>query len=326
MSVKNAIESFTAIMSSLNTADQRTFLSFIADNWRPEEMKIRPLSERTILEEYKAQSAPLIKLQKIILDIKQRVPFDGILPSEQIITPTTGSNSDCNDKLTKHVDAFLYNDEELDELIEKGQIHTLYCGDCGSTNVEEYNIISHSLSVSALLHIFQNVSPSLEGKTLLDVGSRLGAVLYGAYMLTSAKTIIGVEMNKELCALQCDIVNKFGMNDRIEIVNKRIEACPDIVKKSDIIIMNNPFEFYVPESVHTEIWKFMRANTRSGTILVTKPSIEVILKGLKTGIQTNKWLKPWESMKNPEKPKMFPTFITQLDPVDCEDITFYEVV
>lgn len=41
------------------------------------------------------------------------------------------------------------------------------------------DIISHSLSVAAILYIFHSVLPSLSGKVVLDIGSRLGAVLYG---------------------------------------------------------------------------------------------------------------------------------------------------
>lgn len=35
------------------------------------------------------------------------------------------------------------------------------------------------MSKDCLYHIFNNMLPTLEGKTVLDVGSRLGAVLYG---------------------------------------------------------------------------------------------------------------------------------------------------
>lgn len=41
MSVQNAIEIFTTIMRSLNTVDKQAFLSFIADNWKPQDIKIQ---------------------------------------------------------------------------------------------------------------------------------------------------------------------------------------------------------------------------------------------------------------------------------------------
>lgn len=40
------------------------------------------------------------------------------------------------------------------------------------------DIISHSMSVSDMLYIF-HILPCLKEKIILDIGSRLGAVLYG---------------------------------------------------------------------------------------------------------------------------------------------------
>lgn len=39
--------------------------------------------------------------------------------------------------------------------------------------------ISHSFSISELQFLFLHVLPDLTGKLVVDVGSRLGAVLYG---------------------------------------------------------------------------------------------------------------------------------------------------
>ncbi|KAG6799929.1 hypothetical protein HZU73_04737 [Apis mellifera caucasica] len=319
MSVQNAIEIFTTIMRSLNTVDKQVFLSFIADNWKPQEIKIQSVSNDNCHKECSLQEKKLNEIKKIIIDIKNRIPFDGIFPSEHIVPPIIGENSDCDNKSTKHIDAFLYDDEEVDELIEKGELNNLYCSDCGSTNVKQYNIISHSMSVSDMLYIF-HILPCLKEKIILDIGSRLGAVLYGAHIFTSAKKIIGVEMNKELCSLQCDIVNKYNMNDRIEIVNKRIEMCPDIIQKSDIIIMNNPFEFYVSELEHTKIWKFLKTNIQSGTILITKPSIEITFKYLKTEIILDKWVKSYKSKKYKKESQIF------IKSTENPDIKFYEVL
>lgn len=114
------------------------------------------------------------------------------------------------------------------------------------------------------------------------------------------------------------------MNDRIEIVNKRIEECPDIVQNSDVIIMNNPFEFFVPESVHIEIWKFLKANIQNGTILVTRPPIETTFKNLNTGISLNKWVKPYKVEKTIEESQMFVSL--SLDATERSNIKFYEVL
>lgn len=325
--VKDAIKIFTDTMRSLNEPDQQIFLSFIADNWKPEDVKMRLISQKFLdgcSNSSDIQEERLRSIKQIVLDIRDRVPFDSILPSENIVPPTVGENSDCDAISTKHIDAFLYDNNEVDDLIQEGKLDILYCGKCGSTNTKTYNIISHSMSVTTMVYVFCNILPPLDGKTVLDVGSRLGAVLYGAHIFSSAQKIIGVEMNKDFCTLQSIIIEKFQMNDRIEIVNKKIEECPDIVQSSNIIVMNNPFEFYVPESVHTEIWKFLKANIQKGTILVTRPSLETTFKTLKTGISTKKWVKPYEVDKSTQEPQVFGSLV--LDPNEHSNITFYEVL
>lgn len=84
------------------------------------------------------------------------------------------------------------------------------------------------------------------------------------------------------------------MNDRITVFHNRIEEMPKVIEESDIIIMNNPFEFYLPEDVQIDIWKFLRATIKKGTILVTCPSIEVTFRTLQLDNSVEMWLKPYE--------------------------------
>lgn len=106
--------------------------------------------------------------------------------------------------------------------------------------------------------------------------------------------IIGVEMNKELCDLQQDIVFQCKMQDRIEILHKRIEEAAEVIKLADVIILNNPFEFYLTETEQINIWQFLKVNIKKGTTIVTYPQIETIFENLNTGIQINEWLKRLE--------------------------------
>lgn len=41
-------------------------------------------------------------------------------------------DSDCDPRHTLHVDAFLYDDEQVDELCERGELDRNYCLQCGS--------------------------------------------------------------------------------------------------------------------------------------------------------------------------------------------------
>ena len=71
--------------------------------------------------------------------------------------------------------------------------------------------ISHSASRENLAYAFRNLLPDLSGKHLLDVGSRFGAVLFGAFAFSQATRITGVEINPELASLSLSMVHKYNM-------------------------------------------------------------------------------------------------------------------
>ena len=113
---------------------------------------------------------------------------------------------------------------------------------------------------------------------------------FQAYVYTDAKRIIGVEMNKEFCDLQNEIIRKFNMEKRVEIVNKRIEDAPEEVKSADIVVLNNVFEFYIPESEQIAIWKFLRTNIKKGARIVSRPPLEIALKFFENDIVVSEWV------------------------------------
>ena len=53
---------------------------------------------------------------------------------------------------------------------------------------------------------------------MVDVGSRLGAVLYGACVFGKSKEAIGVEINADLCKVQEETLRVFGLADRARVV------------------------------------------------------------------------------------------------------------
>ena len=85
------------------------------------------------------------------------------------------------------------------------------------------------MSAEKIEFLFTSVLPPLDDKIILDVGSRLGAVLYGAYLYTKSSKIIGVEINKEFCKLQNNIIQKYGYSDRVEII------CNDIFSETEMV-------------------------------------------------------------------------------------------
>ncbi len=82
-------------------------------------------------------------LQEIAKELREKLPITGNTASEVFHFPSTGDvrlkvlitysqNSDCNESNTAHVDAFLFDDDEVDELVDEGKMSRNYCLDCGS--------------------------------------------------------------------------------------------------------------------------------------------------------------------------------------------------
>lgn len=218
------------------------------------------------------------RMKKIIKDIKKRIPLDGIVSSENIYHPE-GKNSDCDPSTTVHVDSFLYSDEDIDRLCDEGKMSHTYCKECGSHNTAPLTFISHSMSLLQLRFLFESALSSLlsnlNNKCLVDVGSRLGAVLYAAYYFSAIEKIIGVEINADLCGLQQQIIENYSMADRVEV--KCADVCNELtlLKEADIIVLNNVFEFFMPVEEQIRTWKILRENvTKPGCIIVTVPSLE----------------------------------------------------
>lgn len=92
ISIDDAIQIFTSIMCSLSVTDKNVFLSYVADNWKPEKIKSRPFTENTRQDSSESTlEDEQVNVMKIIAnDIKKRVPIDGTFPSEKILPPAIG--------------------------------------------------------------------------------------------------------------------------------------------------------------------------------------------------------------------------------------------
>jgi hypothetical protein len=132
-------------------------------------------------------------LNKISVHLRSSLPLEAVLPSEQISAPASESVTPAS---VFHLDAFLYDDEDEQRLVDEGKISRAVCKKCGSKDTEAITYVTHSCSRDRLEYIFTSLLPPLDGKRILDVGSRLGAVLYGAYVFSDAAQIAGIEINK----------------------------------------------------------------------------------------------------------------------------------
>jgi hypothetical protein len=154
----------------------------------------------------------------------------------------------------------------------------------------------------------------------MDVGSRLGAVLYYAHVFTPTKKLIGVEVNQYFANLQKKMVLKHKMNDRIEVLETDVMKVGKLINEQcDILIMHNVFEFFCSNKDHVAIWKKLKTELlrKKGLKLLCCPPIENSLQD--AGI-TDMPIKDWV--------KVIPMQHNDLMSIDAErfaDFKLYEV-
>lgn len=283
MELDKAQKSFQQIYDDLKPEQKEEFLQWIFETRGQSAFEC--LADR--------MQAAEMKMSEIINDLKNVLPFSGLLESEKIYFPKNGEHSDCDPKHTVNVDAFLYDDWTLDQLCEEGKLQRSYCKECGSHETAPLTFISHSMSKRRLQYLFLTLLSDLKGKTVVDIGSRLGTVLYGAYVYSAASKIIGIEMNAELCQLQQQMVDKHSLGDRIQVICGDVCSHADVIKQADVVVIHSVIDFFLPEDRHSDFWKFIYENTRQkGKVLVTTPSLQRAIGHLKIGLDISSWVKP----------------------------------
>ncbi|KAM9711312.1 uncharacterized protein ACBT57_020744 isoform 1-T1 [Dama dama] len=254
-------------------------------------------------------------LKNIAEDLRNCLPRETMLSSEHLALQKIQQQPEP----TVHVDAFLYDEDFIDSLCEEGKMSRNYCMVCGSHRTAPLGFISHSFSLMELKFIYHHVLPDLSGKVLVDVGSRLGTVLYGVksslgtqstlgntffsywqqfclppskgYLYSSASQLYGVELNGDFCQLQEMIIKKYQFTDRIKVLHADICTQGLLLQNADVIIMNNVFEYFLNETEQARAWEYICHNVRKqGSLLVTVPGLEDSLSGLQVNIQLSPWV------------------------------------
>lgn len=320
-SLEEAKSSFLRTLSKLNPKDSEGFVEWVTEHCS-NAYTCKQSGENI---DYTFKWAEK-RLKNITKDIKRIIPLQGVLETEKIRHPEEGKGLACEPSTTVHVDSFLYSDEDIDKLCDEGKMSRNYCKQCGSHNTAPLTFISHSSSLVQLKFIFQAALPSITSnvadKLLVDVGSRLGAVLYGAYHFSPIKKIVGVEINSELCDLQQKITEKYRMHDRIEIRCADICSEPTLLEQADIMVLNNVFEFFLSMDQQIRTWRFIREHvTKPGCVLVTVPSLEEATEfNNKPCIDVNSWVKP--CIVNYDVPEIS---LLEEDLDELQNIFFYQV-
>ena len=282
MNFESAKATFMEFMAVASDRDRQDFLLWLREDVLPE---FETPNSEAVLE-------GTVSLNKIAAEIRTRLPLEAVLPSENIVFPSLGEDSCLSATNSVHVDAFLYDEAGEEELVQEGSLQRSYCTDCGSRNIEDLTFITHSCSKERLEYIFSSLLPPLQGKTVIDIGSRVGAVLYGAFYYSEAEKIVGIEINPDLCKLQAEIVQSFKLSDRISVVEGDMCTMSDLISTGDVIILNNVFDWFMSPELQISMWKFLRATLRPGSLLVTIPSLASSLAHLDTGIDLADWVSP----------------------------------
>merc|ERR1711884_131574 len=84
-------------------------------------------------------------------DLRSKLPLETVLPSETI-SPPESENVSADSVF--HLDAFLYDDELEQRLVEEGAIPRAICNKCGSKDTTPITFVTHSCSLNRLEYIF----------------------------------------------------------------------------------------------------------------------------------------------------------------------------
>jgi len=222
---------------------------------------------------------PFQKMKEIQCWLRLKVPAEAVVPSETILFGHEGTDfADYTAQNTQSVDGFLYEEDDVDDLCDEGKLARSYCTACGSRDIKDLNFISHSLSIRELEFIFKQVLPGakceLDKSCVVDVGSRLGGVLYAACVFANTKAAVGVEMNPELCKVQEEVFKVFGLQSRARVICDDVRMQLQVISDANVVVLHNVFQFFLEKKEAANAWSTVMRALSPGTLLVTCPPIE----------------------------------------------------
>ena len=127
MALDNAKISFMSLMQNLPESDRLSFMRWLKSDVL-DQIDNGPVSESRL--------SARRQLHAIAQELRTRVPFEGVLSSEKLCLP-----QDLESHKYLHLDAFLYDEEEEERLVEEGKLARNFCQDCGSRNIQELGML-----------------------------------------------------------------------------------------------------------------------------------------------------------------------------------------
>ncbi|VDM47465.1 unnamed protein product [Toxocara canis] len=154
LSIEEAEHEFVRLLDRIEPRKVATFLDWIADsfvvvngeNHGKKSERTEVCSDLPVWRSCEVAQADAL-LRRIALEMRNELPVTAVLDSETKYWPTSGLDSDCNPQTTVHVDSFLYEEDDVDDLVDEGLLSRNYCTKCGSKEVKPLTFISHSLGV-----------------------------------------------------------------------------------------------------------------------------------------------------------------------------------
>ncbi|MCP9262979.1 hypothetical protein DINM_006342 [Dirofilaria immitis] len=279
LNIEQAEQEFQNLLNRVEPKSVAEFLSWINESFFVSDGKHHTVNESV---EFSGKSESTsecdILLRKIAMDIRSELPTIAILPSETMYWPQSGLDSDCNRDTTVHVDAFLYDDDDVDELVDRGTLSREYCAQCGCREIMPLTFISHSLSIDQLRYAFTVLVPlsrGMKGTLIVDVGSRLGAVLYAIYSYS-------------MCGL-------LAATTQLLVINDDVRKQAEVINAADVVVLHNVFSFFLPLTDQTECWEFLRKSTRPGAAIISNPAVEAVTDHLVLSFRISDWLEKIET-------------------------------
>ena len=265
MDLPTAKSSFMQLLDNTSPKAVAELLHWITDSFAVESN--RPEGA----EEGGEAKASLIAIAQ---ELRAKLPTSALVASEAIRWPTEASN-EYPESSTVHVDAFLYDDDDVELLSSQGLLPRSFCKGCGSKDTSPLTFISHSLSQRALRFIFTALLPPMEmvGKTVLDVGSRLGCVLYAGLLYSPHAKFFGVEMNRELATLTAETLQKWGLGDRGAVACQDLRQSQNLVVSANVVVLHNVFQFFLPPQEQAECWLYLKQQVVPGTLILSSPAL-----------------------------------------------------
>lgn len=236
-----------------------------------------------------------------------------------------GTFFDCSSLNSYVLDEFLYTDAECAELLP--ELENYFCARCKLTtskrrckqckqHTSPRSQISCSLSVADLSVIREELEKrrpdnNLRGATIVDVGSRMGNVLYYFALTTEVQAAVGVEIDRYFVELTSRVISKFRdtwedyavdvdgnpLPPRVRVIGGNVLQQADLLESADIVIMFNPFEHLFSTSEAQTLWRFVHQCCQGqGKIIVTVPPLREVFRkiGLDDkveGVDMEKWIR-----------------------------------